>query len=399
LEECKEVVSKAKSILSIKAVPQLVPTNMLAFKDSVLKEFSKDKIRGKEYLFSSANQLGQLTDDDFNIIDSAFFEDGLFEAIIGTSQFSKSFITSEYLFRTIDKRLEIDYTTVVAGYLKSVEQLLYLIYLSAFGNDLKIMYWDVCNKTESFDLSNEKYRYDPYCQNGNPELQEFYYHKKRTGVKAPAFSSLVRFIRYNSDTWKISEAGKEYVCSCLMDYCSFCRNSHFHKDNIERDSYESVVRIRNNTFSCLYYLIGGFKYLKCWDEYKDIKEVLGIKDYSFERLFNSIPQRRGLWKITTRDGRTRIGFFSILDYSPNYDQFDANNVYISFIETDEEEYWDHSDTIIFNMEYLSTHRFLLTIDLMPIKLEKIVKKHQKQNVDSIALNDALSIKEHEKRRV
>lgn len=370
LEECKKAISRAKAILSVKAVPQLMPTNMLAFKDSVLKEFSKDRIKSKNYLFNSANQLGQLTEEDLNIIDSAFFEDGLFEAIIGTSQFSKSFITSEYLFRTIDKRLEIDYTTVVAGYLKSVEQLLYLLYLSAFGNDFGIMYWDVCNKTESFDLSSEKYRYDPYCQNGKPELQEFYYHRKRTGVKAPTIGSLIHFIRYNSDTWKISEVGKEYVCSCLEDYRSFCRNHHFHKDNIERENYESVVRIRNNTLVCLYYLLGGFVFLKCMGS-NDVKETLGIKDYSFERLFNSIPRKRGLWHIKTADGCERTGFFSILDYDPDNDRSDPKNIQISFIESNENDFWDHPNEIMFDVDYLSSHRVILTSDLMPIELTHI----------------------------
>lgn len=52
--------------------------------------------------------------------------------------------------------------------------------------------------------------------------------------------------------WRISESGKEYVFTCLDDFRKYCRNSHFHKENINVYDYDTVKRIRNNAHVCLY---------------------------------------------------------------------------------------------------------------------------------------------------
>lgn|GEM_PF-3254278 len=385
VEKCKNAIKQAKEILSFKAVPQLMPNNMVEFKDSVLQEFSKEKIKEYTYQFNEENTeekpLGQISDDDLSIMDSFFYGDGLCEAIIGTSSFSKSFITSEYLFNTTDKRLEIDYTAVVVGYLKSIEQLLDLFYRSFFGNESKAMFWDFCPKSslEKFNLLDNRYRKNKYWKNGDDKKEEklkFFSHNKKIG--RTKLDELINFLRYNADLWRISESGKEYVYSCLDDFRSFSRNRHFHKDNIERDNYQAAKTIRNNARVCLYYLLGGFKLLKVWDDYKDTKEVLGIKDYSFERFFNSIPMWRGLCRIKTGDGREKTGIFSRMDYSPNYNNFDKDITHIYFIELSEEEYQANSDETEFDKQFLDNHHVKLTRESMPITVERVRsrKKHK-----------------------
>lgn len=44
---------------------------------------------------------------------------------MGDEDFAKSFMTSEYLFELFKNKINIDYTWVICGYVKSVEQLLY----------------------------------------------------------------------------------------------------------------------------------------------------------------------------------------------------------------------------------------------------------------------------------
>ena len=138
--------------------------------------FSYDEIAKKNYSFNSLKSTGQLSEDDYSVLNATFFEFHKNEAIIGSSLFAKSFLTSEYLFRTIGTGLEIDYTSVVSGYLKSIEQLIYLLYLGFFGIKDGKEFWDVCNKKDAFDVSKERYRYDPYSKGTNPEPQERYYH-------------------------------------------------------------------------------------------------------------------------------------------------------------------------------------------------------------------------------
>lgn len=81
-----------------------------------------------------------------------------------------------------NKGLSIDYTSVVVGYLKSVEQLLYMLYISAFEGSAGIKYWDRCNRVENFDVSKSEYRYEPYSL----EKQWKRGNQQSTGTKVSA---------------------------------------------------------------------------------------------------------------------------------------------------------------------------------------------------------------------
>ena len=289
IKKSTDAVKKANDIIALSSVPQLLPNNMLHFKKYVLENFSKSEITSLKYEFEDGTMLNEIPIDDINIMNHIFFDLSNCKALIGTKDFAKSLITSEYLFSIIKEGLSIDYTSVAVGYLKAVEQLLYLIYISAFEGKSRLVYWDKCNKTQSFDISNsEKYRYDPYNIQ-NSWKQEKYSHKMKTGDNAPEFGELIRFLRYYDKLWRISETGKEFVFKCLDDFRDSCRNSHFHKDNIEASQYNTVKRIRNNAFLCLFYLLSGFKLL---DPSKPEAEQLGIVDYSFDFLYQEIRQKR-----------------------------------------------------------------------------------------------------------
>lgn len=285
----KDAVVKAIEIIALSAVPHLLPNNMLTFKQAVLNEFNEGSMDILKYEFEDGSIPSALSEPDAKKIKDVFFTNGYKDALVSDAEFAKSFITSEYLFKTVKEGLSIDYTAVVVGYLKSVEQLLYLLYLSAFEGAARMNYWDRCNKTKDFDISDSsRYRYDPY--NLEKEwMQEKYGHWKKTGDNSPEIGELTRFLRYYEKMWSVSEDGKEYVFKCLEDFRGSCRNSHFHKDNIDLTQYSTVKRIRNNTQICLYYLLGGFKLL---DSTIDEKLQLGIVDYRFENLFQEIRQKR-----------------------------------------------------------------------------------------------------------
>lgn len=291
IDRLRFAIKRAKDIIALKATPQLLPSNMMNFKKALLEEFSEEKVSSFQYEFDNGNSIGLSNTEDISVLNSNFFKVGTRNSIIGNSDFAKSFITSEYLFKSINAGLSIDYTSVVVGYLKSIEQLLFLLYVSAFDGKAGMLYWDRCNKDKDFDVSlSEKYRIDPYNEDKGWK-QENYYHRKKLGDRAPDIGELILFLRYFQKMWAISESGKEFVFSCLDDFRSHDRNSHFHKDNISLDQYETVVRIRNNTHVCLYYLLGGFFFL---DSSASVKNQLGIIDYRLEFLYREISQRRRL---------------------------------------------------------------------------------------------------------
>ena len=299
----KKTIEEARRIMALVATPQLIPSNTLLFKEAVLESFSDENLAVLQYEFADNKnrELSScLSQNDLEKISEMFSATNLKESIIGNSDFSKSFITSEYLYQTIHEGLSIDYTAIVVGYLKSVEQLLYIYYKSAFKDKKAIYYWDNIYKDsrkKAFNIEDSRYRYDPYTK--KEIMQEYYPHKK----KVPEIGELIRFLRYYSEMWNVSELGKEYIFACLDDYRSYCRNSYFHKDNIDYTNYDTVRRIRNNTIVCIYYIVGGFILL---DDTIPLHEQLGIIDYSFERLYRMISQRVNPWYVARFDDNSEI---------------------------------------------------------------------------------------------
>lgn len=330
----KQAVGQAHQYVGLKTIPLLSPNNLLAFKDIVLLDFEEQSVQNLVYMFSnvtSAPTSVLLSHDDIKAINNAFFGCEYRNAIKGHSDFAKSFITSEYLFRTISPDLVIDYTSVVVGYLKSVEQLLYLIYISAFNGRKGMYYWDSERNYNSYCSSLRNHNKPiPKMRPENIEPNPYstgksrynYYHKKRTGDKAPEFGDLIWFLRHNQEfwgtaLWNVSDSGKEYIFSCLDDYRNYCRNQHFHKDNIWSANYQVVLQIRNNTFVCLYYLLGALNLL---DKNVSKQAQLGIDSYSFNYLYQEVfHHRKRLFWAKVQDGYEGIIYYLGNDNTAQYD--------------------------------------------------------------------------------
>lgn len=70
-------------------------------------------------------------DESFNILFHNYINRGLWRAMVGSSNFSNSFIASEWNFEVYKMTENMDLTGMVTGYLKSIEQLLFeVIYIS-----------------------------------------------------------------------------------------------------------------------------------------------------------------------------------------------------------------------------------------------------------------------------
>lgn len=380
----KEAVKKAKDIISLSAVPQLLPNNMLNFKQSILEKFSFERMEKLTYEFQNGNSVNGLTETDILAMNKNFFDLEYRQALVGKEDFARSFITSEYLFATVKEGLSIDYTSVVVGYLKSVEQLLYLLYISAFEGKSKMIYWDRCNKSQYFDITKpDKYRYDPYnIQNG--WMQEKYWHKKKTGDNAPEIGELTRFLRYYDEMWVVSETGKEFIYECLEDFRESCRNSHFHKDNIDASQYDTVKRIRNNTHLCLYFLLSGFKLL---DPSVSVVKQLGVIDYKFELFYQDIRQkRRRFFAIkSVVDGEENILCYLNDDINIHFNEAGMLvDSQLKFMKIDVDRNNIYVDEIVRLMEdrrYVEENTIWINRENMPQKIEAILPKKRKTSFE------------------
>ena len=364
VKKTKEAVSKAKDIIALKAFPLLLPNNILKFKEVALQVFDVDHVKNLHYSFGQSHEkeIG-LSTEDIGVLNLYFFEKKYRNAIIGNSSFAESFITSEYLFRMMKQNVCIDYTAIVVGYLKAVEQLLYLIYVSAFQGHKELDYWDTCHKVDHFNLNDSKYRINPYNVKDKEKKQEKYTHAKTK----PELGELIRFLRYFESIWRVSESGKEYIISCLEDFRKYCRNSHFHKENITKSQYKKVNTIRNNACVCIYYLIGGFE---IYSPNSSVEDRLGIVDYSFDCLYNKIRNRTSKYYcvVDNKDDREEVVIYLNNDEAYlNEEGFLGASSKIQFLRTNMSliNYDDEKALSLLNdPEYVKNNLLSLTVNNM-----------------------------------
>ena len=90
-----------------------------------LKTFPYESIRQKTFLELKMNS--DINDPSFQRIRRNFINGNKYELLIKEGNFAKSFLTSEWLYKKYVMLEQLDNTFIVAGYLKSVEQLLWNI--------------------------------------------------------------------------------------------------------------------------------------------------------------------------------------------------------------------------------------------------------------------------------
>ena len=199
-------------------------------------------------------------DHQIQIMRNNYWGRELYRAIIGKASFADSFVSSEWYYRTHMTYSTLEHTAVIAGYLKSVEQLLYtLVRLSeGTGKQMRKTHGGM-NDFIEFNIENEE------------QIDM-------------TLSSLISYVRHYSNIWDVNIHVKNYIADILDEYRRKYRNDHFHKDNI--NSIEEIKEIREKTI-LIHYLLLGAMIIKESD-----KEKLGIvpRSESTEKHYPSYPE-------------------------------------------------------------------------------------------------------------
>ena len=106
---------------------------------------------------------------DHNEMEKNYLTGGLFKSIIGSQEYAESFLTSEWLFYSLKELNNFDYSAVICGYLKSVEQLLQKIVMINVDNNCMI------TMNGAFDVGKEAFR----------NHVKAYKRDKKTGAYSP----------------------------------------------------------------------------------------------------------------------------------------------------------------------------------------------------------------------
>lgn len=189
-------------------------------------------------------------ESQIKILYKNYIKRGLYKAMIGDAPFAVSFISSEWYFRMYQVTNSLDQTGIVAGYLKSVEQLLYeLIRFSK--NNGKVF--------TARDKTTIEYSTD------NDERIE------------KTLGSLGYFIKNNSDILDVSDYVKNHLVSIINDWREKNRNGYFHKDNLH--DTEKIAEIRKRAIYLYFLILGGWTIN---DEQLKLISMSPMKDNDFQ---------------------------------------------------------------------------------------------------------------------
>ena len=251
LTTLEEVIEEMHKLIGFNTIPSINIANVTSVKLD-LRETIKN-IDFQLLTYNSSKEFDSLGRNDLSNICSNL-EHGKAQVLIGESDFAQSYITSEYLCQVLvykfnNNKLEykFDYTSVVAGYLKTIEQFLYKILCYQMDYD-RSEKW--IKRGKKYVKRNHKRKYPREEEvRKHPDNDEGIYQVlvSRNNLKFMDISlgSLIWYVSDNEKCWNLSAQGKKLLNKLLLDYKDSVRNGYFHKHNLE--DIEEVKRIRENT--------------------------------------------------------------------------------------------------------------------------------------------------------
>lgn len=303
------LVGEFQEFIGVKSAPKLTPFSLGQFRFDVERSFVEhikivrnyikadlktaemhiDGIHGINYGYKviyeeNKKDYGKVEENSKRLfyertILNSFDENKLYRYLLGCSDIAKSLITSEYLYKQYDCDDCFDYTAVVSGYLKSVEQLLFYIATFAKNKGYKIK-------------SNGKRKKDGKYPKSEKDGKVFKikFSDGNDGCFDTTIGSLIHFFDDNKEELLlVDEKYKETIIKCLDCYRLECRNDSFHLDN--NYTWSKVELIRWNTFTIYLILLTC---VKLGDSDMVTKRAFRvINDDRLERLYNIISNGNG----------------------------------------------------------------------------------------------------------
>jgi len=317
-------------------------------------------------------------------IQANYIKNGVYKALLGCSEFAESFVTSEWLYHSLEGTNHFDYTSIVSGYLKSVEQLLLQLVLINVGNNCKITLKGNKRKDAKnagirrYTLSGGRFRlieidriFDrEYIDLTTPQLE---YMDSDLGT-------FEYFLRNNPHIFhlpfqQVSSINNKTYCAIIADIVSCfraeCRNGYFHTHNLH--DWDTVKKIRDNAYMIYALLLGSCVIPK--HKYNELKiprhdwfDILGIK-------LNNNRRRTLDYIFEYSDGRSECVVFDWLNNSKEYtdsgiERYDS----LLFLRV--------PDFSIASYEALDAniseaHRVALTREFIPYRIWSVDRKNQK----------------------
>ena len=232
LQSMKDFKAEVHQVIGYRITELCSSANRVKLKKSLLtelKEFDYKTVKEeKNTVLKGYKNYVELSDADFLHIYERFQTNELYKLLLGDMDFAKSFLTSEWLYKKYFTLSELDNTFIVAGYLKSVEQMLWDIVL-ILGKGRTIQ--NTLISDENLNLLNKTLG----------SLEHFFEDRANLDLFRDVFGNnkgfVVKYLKSQIDLWRINY-----------------RNGYFHKRKLNERS--TVENIRKETVY-LYMIILG----------------------------------------------------------------------------------------------------------------------------------------------
>lgn len=245
----RESVEQANRMISLVTLPGFTPTYIHKTRKTITESLRAEianlsffSVKNRKYQNREINS--KLLIEKYNL-HQLFLDNHYEHALVGTSPYAKSFMTSEYLYRYFKDNPLFDYTPVVSGYLKSVEQLLNAI-CSSFCNAQQI----------------------------------------KAKIRSYTLGKCIFFLGKHDEILRQEiRPAKGLIVDCLKSFGAESRNHLFHKDYF--NDWDRVDTIRKNTMFLYAVLLGAADPAFLNKDY----EALGILDMNYDRLFGILENQ------------------------------------------------------------------------------------------------------------
>ena len=232
LEFADEIVQNLKECVGIKPIKSLSPYSLYGFRLIVADHLEHITLNTVTLFSKDQNKNVQLSNNDITSILTQYKNHGFYRSMISENDFSISFITAEWLYDALEQSSSIDLSSIIMGYCKSLEQLLFQI-IKFHANEGRSIKPSKGNPSDRIELTTE--RINQY------EIDS-------------SWGSLVYFMSENKDIFRcseLSEDGIEYILTSLRIMNSK-RNQYFHKKNCDNTEYtEKIKEYVYKTICCL----------------------------------------------------------------------------------------------------------------------------------------------------
>ena len=393
LTKLEEYLQRTKSITGYKPIKYLSSMNLAAqkaFEEKLLADW--DYMNYKYQILDKDNEAikkdipkvekgipEKLLSDIFD----NYVKEKVYKTMVGKNEYAVSFITSEWLFHSLEGAVNFDYTSIISGYLKSIEQLLYQIVMFNINNGCKITMSgdnDNIEIAKQNDIVVYKWQKNKGLVKTTIEFKGFKYIDFIETQKQYMDSSIGTFQYFliNNPHIFINPKLAGSIAAMISCFREECRNTYFHTHNL--DDWDIVKTVRSNAIYLYFALLGSCKVLK--EKYKEkLEELKILPDDRFDNLCKQIREFQHYYPqfiFEYADGKRKKLIYDFFKNTIEYAE-DGTEHYESLLFYEVEDFEWALEQLDEGIR--EEQKVYLTRDNLPMKIYGFYKNHEQIEIE------------------